>query len=282
MLSREDFLPNLLEAMSYGGALRRIWDSTTIYTLSAPSSAVGDGKGMTVGDYNRIVAESDAYQTRFFYGYGGVEVLNWLASHRMFFVDRENGTCSFDSREFRDLLAWCADTEADMELSKQMEYRVDGLLRWSLIDLDAISRFEARLGEDAVFVGMPNGGDGMHNYMCAGSAMASPARSGNKEGAWAFIRGRLSVERQASLDGLPVIQEAIGLSGYYNAATDYAKEQLAKLIDATKYAASYSDSFVEQIIQEVGGAYLAGDKSLDEAVDLIQSRASLWMAEQYG
>ena len=281
-LSREDFLPNLLEAMSYGGALRRIWDSTTIHTLSAPSSAVGDGKGMTVEDYNRIVAESDAYQTRFFYGYGGVEALNWLASQMMFFIDKENGTCSFDSREFRDLLAWCADTEADMELSRQMEYRVDGLLRWSYIDLDAISRFEVRLGEDAVFVGVPNGGDGMHSYVCAGNAMAIPARGGNKEGAWAFVRDRLSMERQSSLSTLPVVREAIGLSSCYNGATDYAKEQLGKLLDATKYAAGYSDYFVREIIQDAGGAYLAGDKSLDEAVDLIQSRASLWMAEQYG
>lgn len=169
-----------------------------------------------------------------------------------------------------------------MALSKQMEGRVDGLLQWTEVGLEEISRFEAWLGEDNVFVGLPNGGDGLHSYLCAGGAMAIPARSGNKEGAWAFIRGRLSLERQASLSALPVIREAIGLSSYYNAATDHAREQLNKLIDATKYAAGYSDHFVWQIIQEVGGAYLAGDKSLDEAVELIQSRASLWMAEQYG
>ncbi|MBD5162197.1 MAG: hypothetical protein HDT14_09325 [Oscillibacter sp.] len=281
-LSREDFLPNLLEAMSLNGELHRIWSSTQIYTLSAPSSAVGDGRGMTVVDYNRIVAENDAYQTRFSYGLGGVELLNWLSCGGMFFVDKENGTCSLDSREFRDLLAWCADTESDMALSKQMEGRVDGLLQWTDIGLEEISRFEAWLGEDSVFVGVPNGGGGLHSYICVGGAMAIPARSGNKEGAWAFIRNRLSLERQASLSALPVIREAIELSSYYNAATDHAREQLEKLMDSTKYAAGYSDHFIWQIIQEVGGAYLAGDKSLDEAVELIQSRAGLWMAERYG
>ena len=281
-LSREDFLPNLLEAMSLNGELHRIWAGTQICTLSAPASAVGDGKGMTVADYNRIVAENDAYQTRFSYGLGGVELLNWLACEGMFFVDRENGTCSLDSQEFRDLLAWCADTESDMALSRQMEGRVDGLLQWTYVDLETISRFKAWLGEDSVFVGLPNGGDGLHSYLCRGNAMAIPARSGNKVAAWAFIRYLLSLERQASLSYLPVIREAIGLSSYYNGATEHAKEQLNNLIDATKYAAGYSDHFVWQIIQEVGGAYLAGDKSLNEAVELIQSRASLWMAEQYG
>ncbi|MBD5149547.1 MAG: hypothetical protein HDT18_04080 [Oscillibacter sp.] len=281
-LSREDFLPNLLEAMSLNGELHRIWSGTRIYTLSAPSSAVGGGRGMTVADYNRIAAENDAYQTRFSYGLGGVEALNWLACGGMFFVDKENGTCSLDSREFRDLLTWCADTESDMALSRQMEGRVDGLLQWTEIGLEEISRFKAWLGEDGVFVGLPNGGDGLHSYICSGGAMAIPARSGNKEGAWAFIRNRLSIERQASLSALPVIREAIGLSSYYNGATDYAREQLDKLLEATKYAAGYSDHFIWQIIQEVGGAYLAGDKSLDEAIELIQSRASLWMAEQYG
>ena len=90
------------------------------------------------------------------------------------------------------------------------------------------------------------------------------------------------MENQASMDELPVIREAISLSGYYNAATDYAKEQLEELMAVTKYAAGYSDYYMWEIIQEVGGAYLAGDKSLDEAVGLIQSRASLWVAEQYG
>lgn len=281
-LSRDDFLPNLLEAMSRGGALRRIWSSTFIKTVAAPSSAVGDGKGMTVADYDRIVAENDAYQVRFRYGYGGVELLNWLAPQGTFFVDRENGTCSFDSQEFRDLLAWCAATEADMELAKQTPGEVEELLWWTSIGLPDLSRLEDRLWEDFVFVGTPNGGDGFHSYGCGDYAMAIPVRSGNKVGAWSFIRDRLSMERQVSLSELPVIREAIGLSSYYNAATDYAKEQLEKLMDATKYAAGYSDFYVWEIIQEVGGAYLAGDKSLDEAVDLIQSRASLWVAEQYG
>lgn len=283
-LSRGDFLPNLLEAMSRGGALRRMWSSTGIQTLAAPSPAAGSGKGLTVADYDRIVAENDAYQVRFRYGYGGVELLGWLAPQGMYFVDRENGTCRFDSQEFRDLLAWCAATKADMEQAEQMQYAYElkEVLWWTTVNLVDLPRLEDRLWEDFVFVGTPNGGDGFHNYVCGDYVMAIPARSGNKEGAWAFIRERLSLERQVSMEGLPVIREAIYLSKFYSAASDYAKEQLEKLLDITKYAAGYSDYYTWEIIQEAGGAYLAGDKSLDEAIDLIQSRASLWVAEQYG
>lgn len=283
-LSREDFLPNLLEAMSRGGALRRMWSSTGISTMAASSSVVGGGKGLSVEDYDRIVAENDAYQVRFRYGFGGVELLGWLAPQGMFFVDRENGTCSFDSQEFRDLLAWCAATEPDMELGSQMQYAYElkELLWWTSVNLVDLSRLEDRLWEDFVFVGTPNGGDGLHNYVCDDYVMAIPARSGNKEGAWAFIRDRLRLDHQVSMEGLPVIREAIYLSKFYGAASDYAKGQLEKLLDVTRYAAGYSDYYMWEIIQEVGGAYLAGDKSLDEAVELIQSRASLWAAEQYG
>lgn len=171
-----------------------------------------------------------------------------------------------------------------MELGSQMQYAYElkELLWWTSVNLVDLSRLEDRLWEDFVFVGTPNGGDGFHSYQCGDYVMAIPARSGNKEAAWAFIWDRLSLEHQSLLEGLPVIREAIYLSKFYGAASDYAKEQLEKLLDVTKYAAGYSDYYMWEIIREVGGAYLAGDKSLDEAVDLIQSRASIWAAEQYG
>ena len=54
------------------------------------------------------------------------------------------------------------------------------------------------------------------------------------------------------------------------------------LLENTRGADRCSDSQVRDIILECGQAYLAGDKSLEETVELIQSRASIYVSEQYG
>lgn len=153
-----------------------------------------------------------------------------------------------------------------MEMARQTQGVVKEPLWWISVGFSDLPRLEDRLWEGFAFVGTPNGGDGFHSYGCGNYVMAIPNRSENKEGAWAFIREELSMVRCASIsNGLPVIREAISLSGDYHAATEYAKEQLEELMVVTKYAAGYSDYYVWEIIQEVGVACLAEDKNFDEA-----------------
>ena len=59
-------------------------------------------------------------------------------------------------------------------------------------------------------------------------------------------------------------------------------ERFMGLLENTRGADRCSDSQVRDIILECGQAYLAGDKSLEETVELIQSRASIYVSEQYG
>ena len=54
------------------------------------------------------------------------------------------------------------------------------------------------------------------------------------------------------------------------------------LVSDTRFAATYVDEPLHEIIMTSGLAYLAGDKTLEEAVDLIQSRVSVYMVERYG
>lgn len=66
---------------------------------------------------------------------------------------------------------------------------------------------------------------------------------------------------------------------------ELSEEDAAKLyalMESIQYAETFSSESLHTIIREVGEAYLTGDKTLNEAVALIQSRASLWVAEQYG
>ena len=74
----------------------------------------------------------------------------------------------------------------------------------------------------------------------------------------------LSVEAQRYVTaGLPVILEAF------------------ELLERTKYAESVQDSGLKEIITDSCRNYFDGTATLDDTVDIIQSRASVYMSEQY-
>lgn len=300
-LSRDDFIPNLLQTLSCGGELHQLWEAVEIDTLSARASDVGDGAGLVPEDYNRIVEQNRQYQAVFERFVGKDVLLGWISGiGNNAFVDRGNASCSFDSQAFRDLLAWCGDMGDDVpEGSDIAPYDASEvvLMREPIQNVSFavegrryLSRMEWLTGEPCVFVGFPNGDSGFSCYGNSGLgvAMAIPVGSKNKEGAWAFIRERLSSEHQMEKNdhgdyscGLPVIGAALR----HRAEAELSREDAAKLyalMESIQYAETFSARPLHTIIREVGEAYLSGDKSLDEAVDLIQSRAGLWVAEQYG
>lgn len=298
-LSRDGFIPNLLQTLSCGGELHQMWEAVEIYTLAARSSDVGDGVGLTPEDYNRIVAQNDRYQAVFERYVGRDVLLGWISGvGDSAFVDRENASCSFDSRAFRDLLAWCGDMGDDVPEGSDIPPYDASEVVLMLEPLQAVSfevagrrylsRMERLTGEPCVFVGFPSGGGGFSRYTNGGVAMAVPVQSRNKEGAWAFIRERLSTEHLMEKDsygyyscGLPVVDAVMR----HRAEAELSEEDAAKLyalMESIQYAETFSSSALYTIIREAGEAYLSGDKTLDEAVALIQSRASVWVAEQYG
>lgn len=166
-----------------------------------------------------------------------------------------------------------------------------GFADYTLTDAGRVALSEAQItGKPCVFVGFPNGDGGFSYYANSGLgvAMAIPVQSRNKEGAWALIRDRLSSEHQMEKDaygdyvcGLPAIDAVMRR----RVEAELSKEDAARLyalMESIQYAETFSSRPLDTIIQEVGQAYLAGDKTLDEAAALIQSRARLWVAEQYG
>lgn len=300
-LSRDGFIPNLLQALSCGGELHQLWEAVEINTLAARVSDVGDGVGLTPEDYNHIVEQNEQYQAVFDQFVGKDILLGWISAvGNNAFVDRENASCSFGSQAFRDLLAWCENMgDGVPEGSDIAPYDVSEivLMREPLQTVSVsgtgrryLSTMERLTGEPCVFVGFPNGDGGFSYYMNSGLgvAMAIPVQSQNKEGAWAFIRERLSSEHQMEKDaygeyvcGLPAVDAVMRR----RVEAELSEEDAAKLyalMESIQYAETFSSESLHTIIREVGEAYLTGDKTLNEAVALIQSRASLWVAEQYG
>lgn len=288
-LSRDSFLPNLLPALETNGQLHMLWSQTEIISLKARTADVGDGYGLKPADYTRMVAESGKYKTVFEGFMSDTNLLGWISSMSMgTFIDWGAGTCSFDSPEFRELLAWCADMNKDMfegEIYTGPQYEQSEVLMFlGLVQSpQAVAGMFEMQGEPMTWVGFPNGAGGYSYYdKVMNAAMAIPRDSQNKEGAWAFIRSRLTLESQLNLGdfgGLPVNVQA--LERLLEAQTDQeTRDKFFALLDQVKYAQTSQDEKLREIIIENGKAFLQGDKPLEDTVKLIQSKAGIYLAER--
>ena len=111
--------------------------------------------------------------------------------------------------------------------------------------------------------------------------MAIPKASHNKDGAWTFIREQLLTEKQMTSSFFPVNYEAFQRMAHASLNEEEC-DSLFVLLHHTTKSINYSDHKLEEIIVSAGTAYMNGEKSLDETVDLIQSRASIYISERYG
>ena len=285
-LSRDSFLPNLLEAMNRDGELKFLCRQVTIATFVARRSAVGDGHGLLPSDYERILAENERYLSLFDTFVIKSSLLDSVCIiSESAFTDRENASCDFDNDYFRSLLEFCNSSPYDEFIDGQS---VSIGFENALLTPERISsvvRFNVMpgvYGDEPVFVGFPDGDMGCSYYIC-GLGYAIPAQSSNKEGAWAYIKHMLSVEAQRYVTaGLPVILEAFELALEDGDVSEEMQCKALELLERTKYAESVHDAGLKEIITDSCQNYFDGTATLDDTVDIIQSRASVYMSEQYG
>ncbi len=285
-LSRESFLPRLLEDLSVNGELHELWTEVNVITLAARVSDVGDGKGLSTADYDRILAESGHYDAVFQHFMDKVNLLRYVSTVGISrYVNRAEGTCSFDDPSFRELLAWCAkmcDEIPEGSGNTFALYPEDVVLWFEWMQTPVrVSLLESNVfHEPFVFVGFPTGDDMGSYYTMEGMAMAIPAAAKDPEGAWAFLRSRLLPEEQAR-EYFPVNLEA-ALRQIREDGVEKDEALLLDLLDHTGFAENIADEALRQIVMDCGMTYLRGEKDLDETIELLQSRASIYMAERYG
>lgn len=290
-LSRENFIPHYLDALSEEGKLPQIWDQVAICTLVARQSDVGNGYGLWPKDYNCIVAENPDYYAVFQSFMSKTNLLGWIARIGVStFVDFENHVCNFDNNQFQSLLEWCKEMGDDIvEGSDQPIYDISETVL-SFEYITSLMRLESLLRiyrEPISFVGFPNGADGYSYYTISGDtygkSMSIPQNSNNKKGAWEFIKWQLSFDHQVELGkyaNIPVNVQAL----QHKAESELSNESqnfLTELLSKVYYAEKLNDNALINIIVDSGLGFIYGDKTIEDTVDIIQSRSSIYIAEQY-
>lgn len=183
-------------------------------------------------------------------------------------------------------------------------------------DFDTFCVYDSILNGNANYIGFPTESrNGNAFYIDSGMAISS--RSANKDGAWAFVRTVLTEEYQTNNvwwrfatnakvfnqkleDAMePVYYTDVDENGNevqvptskyswwitddiqveINSLTQEQADKIMDLIDRTDRIYTYDESLYN-IISDSVAPYFAGQKTLDDTVNLIQSRVSLYVNEQ--
>ena len=209
-LDRSDFFPNVLAALEVNGGLYSTVAGFGLITAIGAASVVGDEPGWTYDEFNAALASMpegceafDVYTTR-------DDMLRICLSLDMNdFVNWSTGACSFDSKEFTDLLAFAAqfpesfdyenyeytpsdDTQTRIAEGRQM------LLQGSIYSIESIFYNDSYFGGDATYIGYPTA-DGTPGSLISvdSGRYAISAKSEHQDVAWAFLRQFFTEEYQS-------------------------------------------------------------------------------------
>lgn len=199
-----------------------------------------------------------------------------------------------------------------MEVQNMFRNKKAVMMSCYIYDLkDMVSEFHGRLGDEAVFVGFPGVSGNSSVILPVSSVFAISAKSENQEGAWQFVRQYLTEEYQKSdkFYGLPVLKSAFiekanlatkkpfwmneetGEKEEYDYTYWGSGEEIIldpftqeEVDDICNFIYSiekgvYNNPYITNIVKEEAGAFFKGQKSAKDVVQIIQSRAQIYVDE---
>ena len=312
-LSREDFIPSLLEAMMRDGGLYEYTDKFTLLTMTAPAGLLPEGEGWTV----EKILELSNENPELLFPMSGDELLQcfmWAATGE--FIDRDAGKCSFDTGAFASWLELLKTTyERDTG-----EYRGERLFAvWNDFVSGAGHSVAGSHGGSYAPLGFPeaegsssyfmelarpglNGGLGYYeaelNLRSSGrnTSLGIMASSEKRDGAWRFMSSFMAGESEPYIyDGIPVKRDSFekALENQLERSLKNKQEQklpydifgeqdaeyLRQLVYSTDKMVINDPVLLELMSREIN-AFLGGKYSAQDCASQIQSRVSLYLAEQ--
>lgn len=300
----EDYIMNFFDSMKYKGQQQTIAFSFYVNTVTGEKSDVGEQQGITPEAFSGLLdtTPESCFAMANYYGACFTQeeyqdyFLGWMQSS---FLDTENASCSFDSPAFAQLLDIGTDLPDMLEWSEYVQSK-DGFLMQLYGFNQPFDYHVLQFGEaDKTLVGFPTTDGGNGGIFSAPYQLAINSKSRNIDEIWDIFMGMMSEDVQRSLDAkpetysFPVLRSAyeedmeaatkadrILFGTHYGAATqeeiDYLKDYIGHI---TTFR--YTDPTITKIILEETDKLYAGDQTAEEAAKAIQSRASIYISEQY-
>lgn len=293
----EDYLMNLFESMRYKGRLERIAFNVYIEGWAAKSEFISDR--MTLSD---LLAYDLPEGMAVMGGSDRASCDQYLYSQLGEFIDYEKGTCRFDSPEFIQLMELFGALPEHAGVEDEAAYAENRRLL-SPVYLGGLAYYHHLVegtfgGADVTLTGFPVGENGNGGAFKPSDSLCMLADSLYKEQIWDFFKFCLNQENQMPVkqfsrpfpvridaieQGMAFDQQEWSEPLFYDEVTgpataEEAEELMAYLRGITD--CTLGDHSIQNIISEEVGKYFSGDCTAEEAAKMMQSRASLYLAEQ--
>lgn len=261
-LSRDDILPNVLEACKINGKLLSLPSNFTVSSLAVKKKFF-DKENWTFADLKETYEKMPE----------GTELTEITTRSNAFYIlkdslssciDYEKGTCNFDTEQFRDILEFCSQFKDDSELmdwynsssdeeinsfieDSQSRYKDEKALVYEMY-LDGFEAYQiakqAMFDDDITLVGVPTE-DGKGSKLVFSKTYSILDSSSSKQECWEFVKSFFGEEKGGDIEayGFPTLK-----SGF-----DKKAEQAAK-------PRTYTDEDGEE--HEIDNTYYLGGKEI--------------------
>ena len=217
--SRDKLMTKPLESLQTDGKLYQLPIDFGVTTAIGLGKVVDGYDTWTLADVNDALSKLPEGATVFNKYYTQAEMLQYcVAMNADSFMNWQDGTCNFDSDEFRALLEFVKPFPAEYDWqSDSEEYESDYsrlkngkqlLYPTSLYSFDDLYYTFAALNNDARFVGFPREDGSTGNAFNSDATLCITTTCKDKAGAWAFIRSTLEEDFQKSLWNFPILKSA--------------------------------------------------------------------------
>ena len=326
-INTDDFVEGIIKAHTVDGKLIAVPKTVTLETLMARTELVGEEPGWTLQD---VMALADANPEAELMMYATKDqILNTILQYSFdAFVDINEGSCSFDSEEFMDVLKFADRFPAEYDYSQERPSLPSSIQAGSVLlseasvhNTQAYQMYQLMFEAPVTNIGFPTFDGSQGTFLYGSEIYAIFANSENKEGAWQFIESVLQYEKpdEWGVHGFPTrkdeleevfandmrpeyqldengekvldengepIKNAKTHWGYDDwdaaiyAATQEDVDAVLALMNSAKSGLLMDDTLFEMIAEEAQ-SYFSGQKSVEEVAKVIQSRASVYVSENY-
>lgn len=308
-----DYLMNYFDSMQYSGKQLQIGFGFSVTTTAAKTKYVGEKIGLTPSEFSEMLNNRPETMDVFQGGFRNDMMFMLERNTQDSFIDRESGTCHYDTPEFISLLEL---TKSLPEMKDTDEFNDEF---WSAYWQDRallsnvwinrpIGWHEQIAGyfrkEPITWIGYPTLDGGNGGLFGSSYQLAMYSESRKQQEIWNFfmemlsepVQNKLCQENGFNQDRLPVLRSS--LEKVMTAATKGAMRTMylgseittgnateEEMQDFYAYIEGITKHFrydvtIDNIISEEAEMYFADDQTAEKCAEMIQNRVSLYLSEQ--
>lgn len=314
-ISEEDFLPNVLAIYNKDGMQTAIPSVFWIGSLVGKTENLDGYTHWNIAEYESFV-NGLANPETVVQGIPRRQIFaQMMEQYASSFIDWDNRTCSFDGEEFQKLLSFVSRYPAVSTVMGQTEelamVRNNQILLLPIV-LNSVSGYllqPAVFNGEVTYVGFPTERENGNTLMVFSGAYGIMESCTEKDAAWEVVKALCTADN-LYLSDFPVYKENLNKAYAFAQTETYHLNDNGEKIADPLYRAAYGDETIEvypateedikklqellenaaapdmrseevlNIIMEEAEPYLAGEKTAEEAAQVIQNRMQLYMSEK--